>query len=170
MKSSNTKIEICPCLFGNYNVVFGDFRNPGDGQWDVTKSCQWIKDHEVGCGKVRRGCGSGWCARHVRCAMEAGGMSTNGRPNWAWKYVDYLPQKGFEHIYDLKRGDTSFTPRTGDIACYQQNNNPKVAGHICMYVGGNINKWVSDFIQNSVFVYNSTNVAHIFRYRGKTIS
>lgn len=38
---------------------------------------------------------SGWCARYVRTAIEAGGISTAGRPGSAYLYTSYLPTIGF---------------------------------------------------------------------------
>lgn len=165
MESSHTNIKPCNSLMGNQNVNFGTFR-PGDGEWDAGKACEWLIQHDVGCHKKADGrikCGSGLCARHVRMGMEAGGMNTNGRPKWAWEYIEYLPKKGFRHICDYRRGDPMPQFQKGDIACYQEGNNPNVAGHICMYTG---TAWVSDFTQQGIFVYGSTNVAHIFRYQG----
>jgi hypothetical protein len=52
-------------------------------------------------------------------AIEKGGISTNGRPRWAWKYINYLPTIGFKHILHHVRGKTEYVPMAGDIAVYK---------------------------------------------------
>ena len=96
-------------------------------------------------------------------AIEAGGIKTTGRPNWAWKYINYLPSIGFKYIAKVNRADigTNYKPEPGDIAVYQKGNNPDVPGHICMYTG---KEWCSDFNQKNPIVYSSTKEAYIFRF------
>ena len=131
----------------------GVFRRNPNG-WDLKKACEWL--HQ------RAGAGAQHvCAKFVRMAIEAGGLSTNGRPNWAWKYIDYLPTIGFKFIKVVQRGE-NFSPEPGDIAVYQKGGNPNVPGHICMWTGA---EWASDFKQKNMIVYSSTNSAHIFRFQ-----
>ena len=86
----------------------------------------------------------GSCAKYVREAMEAGGMSTNGRPDYACKYGPFLLRKGFNQINITDPND--YTPIKGDIVVFDTYpGQPKYpAGHIQMYNG---EKWVSDFVQ-----------------------
>ena len=87
---------------------------------------------------------TGYCARYVREAIEAGGMSTNGRPDYACKYGPFLLRKGFDQINITDPND--YTPIKGDIVVFDTYpGQPKYpAGHIQMYNG---EKWVSDFVQ-----------------------
>lgn len=109
------------------------------------------------------------CAKYVRMAMEAGGLSTAGRPTLAKDYVHYLPSIGFSHIATLGDDWTRFSFCPGDIAVMQRPNNPSAAGHICMYTGS---IWISDFKQpGGPYVYRSLNGGHcgplwIFRRSG----
>ena len=84
----------------------------------------------------------GHCAMAVRKGIEAGGISTAGRPTLACQYVNYLPKIGFQAI-----GLTG-SPQKGDIlvinGCHGHS-----AGHICMYDGS---VWISDFIQRTMWV------------------
>lgn len=110
------------------------------------------------------------CAMYVRMAMESGGLSTATRPNWAWKYISWLPSQGWSHIgtVNTNEAQAEFTrsqARPGDVAVYQK---PGVGGsqpgHICMYSGS---QWISDFRQNRMGVYSSPVNAYIFRYTGE---
>ena len=78
------------------------------------------------------------CAKYVRLAIEAGGLSTSGRPISAKDYDTFLPTIGFTDI------DTSnYVAQKGDISVIQSiDGHPH--GHICMYNGS---QWVSDFNQ-----------------------
>ncbi|WP_312903043.1 glycoside hydrolase family 24 protein [Chryseobacterium taichungense] len=78
------------------------------------------------------------CAKYVRIAIEAGGLSTNGRPISAKNYDVFLPKLGVTQI-----STENYTPKKGDISVIQSiANHPH--GHICMYNGS---QWVSDFKQ-----------------------
>jgi hypothetical protein len=109
----------------------------------------------------------GKCAKYVRMAIESGGLSTSGRPDWAWKYINYLPSIGFNEVAQMSSSNAStYTPQPGDIAVYMKPTyNQSAPGHICMYSG---RQWISDFKQNSVMVYASlgTTTIHFFRYNG----
>ena len=121
--------------------------------WNIQAACRWLHANS----QVKS---SGWCARYVRQAIEAGGLSTAGRPGWAWQYVNYLPKIGFKYIGKVTRNQP-FTPQPGDIAVYQKGNNPNVPGHICMWTGA---EWASDFKQRNMLVYQATNSAWLFRF------
>lgn len=115
---------------------------------------------------------TGYCAMYVRLAMEAGGLSTLGRPDWAWKYINWLPSQGWSHIATLSsRSEQSLFTTTqaqlGDVAVYQKPGyGTSAPGHICMWSGKN---WISDFVQNNMSVYLSRGevTAYIFRYTGE---
>ncbi len=82
------------------------------------------------------------CAKYVRIAIEAGGLSTEGRPVSAKNYDKFLPKLGFTEISTV-----NYSPIKGDIAVIQSiNGHPH--GHICMYNG---TQWVSDFKQRDMW-------------------
>lgn len=105
------------------------------------------------------------CAGAVRRFLEAGGMSTVGRPPYAWLYRHWLPTKGFNCIAQItgKSVQAQWTARyaqPGDIAVMPHG----MYGHICMWSG---KKWVSDFVQNNMWVYSGNGTCLIFRYSGQ---
>ena len=78
----------------------------------------------------------------MRKALEAGGLSTVGRPTSACDYDTFLPNKGF---YEVDKNN--YTPRKGDIIVLEAvENHPH--GHIAMYSGSN---WVSDYVQRDMW-------------------
>lgn len=83
----------------------------------------------------------GKCAKYVRIAIEAGGLSTEGRPVSAKNYDKFLPKLGFTEITT-----TNYTPLKGDISVIQSIEG-YIHGHICMYDGS---QWVSDFKQRTM--------------------
>ncbi len=85
---------------------------------------------------------AGACARFVRQAIEAGGLSTNGRPLAACDYETYLPTIGFSVI-----NSSNYTPQAGDIVVHEAQPGHSY-GHIAMYTG---QQWISDFIQIDMF-------------------
>lgn len=112
--------------------------------------------------QIRTTRSSGKCAKFVRTFIEAGGISTAGRPIAAKDYVNFLPRIGFRHITSLqdRQSQTSWTStqaRPGDVAVMDHGR----YGHICMYTG---NKWVSDFVQNNMWVYQGDGLVHVFRH------
>ena len=129
------------------------FRHNPNG-WNLRKACKWLQENS-------QPGSSGACAKYVRMAIEKGGISTNGRPSWAWKYVNYLPTIGFKHILHHVRGKTEYVPMAGDIAVYKNGGRTDVPGHICMYTGV---QWCSDFRQNSMYVYRTTTECDIYRF------
>lgn len=105
------------------------------------------------------------CAKYVRMAIEAGGLSTAGRPVSACDYKNFLPTIGFKAIGKIhgKSNQVSWTNRSarpGDIAVMDHG----VHGHICMYSG---QRWISDFVQNNMWVYGGDGTCYIFRYNGE---
>lgn len=104
------------------------------------------------------------CAHEVRLMLEAGGLNTTGRPNYAKDYLSFLPKLGFSQVISLNtRTDqstwTSQFAKPGDIAVM---NNGQY-GHICMFDGKD---WVSDFRQSRMWVYKGDGTVNIFRFNG----
>ena len=105
------------------------------------------------------------CAKYIRMAIEAGGLSTAGRPVSAYKYKNFLPTIGFNPIGKIhgKSNQANWTKRSarpGDIAVMDHGEH----GHICMYSG---RYWISDFVQNNMWVYGGDGDCYIFRYNGE---
>jgi hypothetical protein len=126
--------------------------------WNIQKASNWVHTHAASFSMHQ-------CAKYVRMGIEAGGLSTAGRPNWAWKYINYLPTIGFKFIdkvdnsYKGEKGP--YRPEPGDIAVYTKGGNQSVPGHICMWTGA---EWASDFRQKNMIVYKTTPKAYIFRF------
>ena len=94
---------------------------------------------------------TGRCAKYVREALDAGGLSINPHPVYAKSYGPYLTLNGFTAVVPK-----DYAPKKGDVAVIQDYaggvdpvttkaypaSDP--AGHIAMYDG---TQWVSDFKQ-----------------------
>lgn len=112
----------------------------------------------------------GKCASFVRTAMEAGGLSTIGRPNWAWEYINWLPTQGWSLVKKCGTLQEQLDYNTklaqpGDVAVYQKPGcGTTQPGHICMWSG---KMWISDFRQNKMNVYSGNTPIYVFRYTGK---
>lgn len=156
ISSVTNKPNLVESIIGNFKDNVKSLFKKGDGNFDVYSSCKWLEDNS-------KDKSNHVCAKFVRKALEAGGLDTSKRPDWAWKYINYLPTIGFELLGVVNKNNTNgYTPEPGDIAVYMQGNNPSVPGHICMYTGL---QWCSDFKQKSMVVYASTQEAYIFRYK-----
>lgn len=111
------------------------------------------------------------CAKHIRQALDAGGLSTTGHPINAKDYIRWLPTKGWMRLGILRsqRACDDFIKvglMPGDIAVYGNPSKPAGAGHICMWTG---HRWVSDFRQRGINVYKTfPGEIHIFRYNEQT--
>lgn len=133
--------------------------------WDIRAACKYLENTATP--ETRH-----ICATEVRSAIDIG-FNTNpkgpnsftgraGRPSWAWKYIDFLPNIGFKFLGKVSKDNMkSWVGEPGDIAVYQKNENPSVPGHICMWTGS---RWLSDFKQNNMIVYPKTPFAYLFRY------
>lgn len=127
------------------------------GNWDIAKSI----DHLIRASSAES---THRCAKFVREAIEAGGLSLVGNPTNAIEYVKFLPTKGFKLVklvkYDPQYATYMREAMPGDIAVMA---NPKGgAGHICMYTG---KQWISDFRQQRAWVYGGQcGLLYIFRY------
>ncbi len=79
---------------------------------------------------------TGYCARYVRMAINAGGIATPNNPVSAYLYNGYLEQFGFVQV-------PAGSYQAGDIAVIE-NFGTHRHGHIQMYNGS---QWISDFRQ-----------------------
>lgn len=106
---------------------------------------------------------TGWCARHVRSALEDGGMDTTGRPNYGGKYGSWLTENGWEEVTDNSR-------HVGDIAVTSPFGSHKY-GHISMLspVGNGEYKWVADSASDNASPYGDDDGSHTKIYRYKNI-
>jgi hypothetical protein len=96
---------------------------------------------------------TGWCARHVRQALEAGGADMTLRPRLAREYRTKLIELGFAQV-EIGNG---YIPQRGDVAVFESYENQRhQAGHIQMFDGSS---WVSDFKQANF-------LPHRLNYRG----
>lgn len=137
--------------------------------WNIAAAVNWIINNSYPY-YIKGKCGK--CAKYVRSAIDVG-FNTNpngndsytgkrGRPVPARLYVNFLPKIGFKHLCHVTKETLNlYTPQPGDIAVYKKNGSNTEAGHICMWSG---KQWISDFKQNSIFVYEKTNEGDIFRF------
>ncbi len=157
----------------------GDWARIGDGEWVHGSFLSTSPDRapDTGSGGVEGGTNKegfditaavshinanaeprsiGYCAKYVRQAMEAGGLSTAGRPGSAKGYVTFLPSIGFTEI-----STSSYLP--GDIVVFDAVPG-HVHGHIAMWTGS---QWVSDFKQRSIIVSSGyrNGTYHIYRWQ-----
>lgn len=83
----------------------------------------------------------GQCAKYVRLAIEAGGVTiAPPRPVYAKDYGPKLASLGFSKV-----DAADYTPQKGDVVVIQPPKG-QTAGHIQIYNG---TTWVSDFVQGS---------------------
>lgn len=97
----------------------------------------------------------GWCAKYVANALEAGGFKFNRQESaYLYRTKGILTGMGYKEIgkqNSYVKGDITVTD------CNAQHKD----GHIAMFSG---NKWISDFVQNSEFVYDN-NQPPVYYYR-----
>lgn len=131
----------------------------GGGDFDIQSAVDFLAEHA-------QKDSTGWCARHVRCAMQAGGLSTNGRPGYGGAYADWLLKNGWEEVPvdgNMRAGDVEvlepqYDSRPGKEGVYHKY------GHIQMWGG---DTWYSDFKQGtSGNVFGSKTKKRRFRYTG----
>lgn len=106
---------------------------------------------------------TGYCAKYVRQALEAGGINTKDHPNSAADYVGYMPKFGFNLLFK-GYGDKlpkDYTPQKGDIVVIGRVGKHK-HGHIAMYNG---EQWISDFKQKSFKIYDTIKDYTIWRHK-----
>ena len=121
--------------------------------WDLNKTLQYLREHA-------HDKSSHYCARAVRKALEAGGLTGFRVPN-AKDAIELhtLESIGFVKIAEAKDNKVSsgYTPQAGDIAISYENGN-----HAAMYDGA---KWISDFNQKNLDVYGNLNNTKSAIYR-----
>lgn len=167
-----TKLDLSGMLYGfgegglSSGLYVGNYIAP-KGSWDVNRAIYALNRNALAKS-------TGWCAKYVRIAIEAGGIMTIGRPGYGGAYGTYLPTIGFGHLCHLSNGrDDVFTENyaePGDIVVILPFKGHKY-GHIAMYNG---KQWISDFKQNSLWCYNNSQyggACDIFRfgYSGKCV-
>lgn len=124
------KIEKCNCG----NNLKNSTNTQKDG-YDIEKAVSKLNANALSGSK-------GECAKYVRWAVEAGGLSTTGRPVSAKDYDKFLPKLGFSET--SKEG---YNPVKGDIVVIESiSGHPH--GHIAMYNG---EQWISDFKQRDIW-------------------
>ena len=147
------------------------------------------KDGEAAWAAMSKGCGYGNCAGFVRRYIEAGGVSTEGRPGVAADYINWIPNIGFIHIDTILAKDLTGSNcdswksqilvksreicQRGDIALMNHKKGSVNYGHICMWndlANNGKGAWVSDFKQASAWPYcEKPNDIFIFRFGGEDI-
>ena len=128
--------------------------------WNVGKSVNYLTDNSLNST-------SHSCAKHIRQALIAGGISAYGNPLYAkdYHFKNYLINLGFTHLATLnnKKERDEYKPIPGDIAVMEAPFGN--AGHICMWNG---EQWVSDFKQSSMRPYsalgNNPETVYIYRW------
>lgn len=113
--------------------------------WDLNKTLQHLRKHA-------NDKSTHYCARAVREALEAGGLTGFRVPNAKdEEKLHTLESIGFVKIADATDNKVSpgYTPQAGDIAISYENGN-----HASMYDG---TRWISDFKQNDLDVYKLIN-------------
>lgn len=116
-------------------TILGTSGNSNNGSFSINNATSHLTDNALNSS-------SGYCAKYVREAIEAGGLSTDGRPGSACDYDAYLPTLGFS-IVDM----SNYVPQPGDIVVHEATSGHPY-GHIAMYNG---EQWISDFIQSDMY-------------------
>ena len=103
---------------------------------------------------------TGWCAAYVADALVAGGFRfTRQASAYMYRTNGILKGIGYNEISkpsSFQKGDITVT----------ENNSAHPHGHMAMWSGTN---WISDYVQNSEFVYKSSQPpVHYFRYGDTT--
>lgn len=102
----------------------------------------------------------GKCALYVRKGLQAGDVkgkvkSLGGTLGHAFEFMTSLPKLGFNKVFS-GTSLNGFTPLIGDVAVFDRgtygaenkSGGGWKYGHVAAFIGG---KWVSDFIQRTVF-------------------
>lgn len=97
------------------------------------------------------------CARYVREAFEAAGLSTSDRPasGAAGDYGPYLMRHGAQAV----EVDASYQPKAGDTAVFEKTAQHPY-GHIEVFDG---ERWVSDFRQQGFSPYRDAATTPAFQ-------
>lgn len=110
---------------------------------------------------------TGNCAKFVRWALEAGGIDTAGRPNYAGYYGPFLESVGFVPVGASDPG-LGYSHEQGDVTVFEPAPAHQI-GHVEGYDGGNnLSGWVSDWAQRNWIPYSHPGTAgHPTIYRSK---
>lgn len=103
---------------------------------------------------------TGYCARHVRLALEASGLEIATYPPSAYLYVTLLPLYGFKKV---KKKIKDYKPQIADIVVWDKNEITR-HGHIQGYT--NVG-WISDFLQKTI--YPNSNYPNVWIKGGYSI-
>mgnify|MGYP007068282121 CR=1 FL=1 len=88
----------------------------------------------------------GYCARHIRMALEAAGGVVNPRPVSAKDYGRVMTDNDFNLVCEVI--NDGYKAKNGDVIVWGANSST-IHGHIQVYVQGF--GWVSDFKQATIF-------------------
>lgn len=131
--------------------------NPSTNEFDIVTAVSKLRS-------IVNSRPTGWCARHVRTAIQAGlHDSLSDRPNSAKDYRLYLPKKGFQ-----KLRFEGYKPLPGDVFVEPHVPGGSTHGHITMFDGSN---WLSDFIQRDMWgggSYRRAKKGTLFRHTKPT--
>ncbi|MFA7105342.1 MAG: hypothetical protein WC165_09435 [Dysgonamonadaceae bacterium] len=119
---------------GSYDSS-GSYVSPSGNMYSINNAVDFLTNNA-------NDSSTGYCARSVRQAIEAGGISTEGRPNSACDYDTWLPTIGFSAV-----DSSNYTPQVGDIVVFEAIDGHPY-GHIAMYNG---QQWISDFVQIDMY-------------------
>ena len=118
------------------------------GSVDINKAVDHLVSHA-------HAASTGWCAKYVANALEAGGFRfTRQASAYLYRTNGILTKMGYREIgrqSSYAKGDITVTDR----------NSYHADGHIAMWSGS---QWVSDFFQKSEYVY-SKNQPPVYYYR-----
>ena len=107
---------------------------------------------------------TGYCARHIKGALKAGGLPVDNIHGPAKTYGPILNNFGFETV-----DQAGYIAQKGEIVVFQDyaGQKPGPYGHIQMYSGSN---WISDRVQPNGFWANQkykTTTYEIYRWGGQ---
>ena len=130
-------------------------------QLNVNAACQYIK--QIAGPKPGR-----WCARHVRMALNRGGL---GLPHGklaprAKDYLTILPGNGWDEIPANQAGEPCDVLVVGP--CVDSRGGKHPSGHMAMCIGGGV--WVSDYVQRTwhgLVGEPPVGTYHFYRYRNR---
>lgn len=125
--------------FNMNDLTYGD-NSRFSGNFNKDKAASWAANHA-------NDSSTGWCARYIRQALEAGGASFGHLP-YAYMYEGAMRNSNiFKPIVHSNKEQlpSDYIPDKGDVAVIGRSKSHPY-GHIAMYDG---TKWVSDFKQNS---------------------
>ncbi|MEO8234263.1 MAG: hypothetical protein ABI549_02510 [Flavobacterium sp.] len=132
-----------------FNIVCNCKKASAKTGYDIDAAVTYIESHA-------EASSTSACAKYVRQAVEAGGLTSNASPRNALNYFTILKDLGFTELQT-----TSYIK--GDIVVFDGVEGHQY-GHIAMWTG---TQWISDFKQNSIIVNTAYNngQSSIFRWQ-----